>query len=138
MVVLKLGGGFVPFSKAYGVGVANRAAAIRGETVAVEIDDIDVHGAKGKTFFENARAFVDECIEATIHDFLRADLALRNTCLCNPSCNETSHLRVRSWPALFIVSVPAGTRFLPIPADVAEIVFAQRLANPSLLEMTIF
>src|SRR5260370_6561434 len=138
MVVLKLGGGFVPFSQTYGVGVPHRAATIRGETVAVEINDIDAQGAKGKTFFENARALFDECIEATTHDFLRADLAWRNTCLCNPSCNETSHLRVRSWPALFIVSVPAGTGFLPIPAELAEFVFAERLAHPALLEMTIF
>src|SRR5258708_18095464 len=129
MLLVKFADAFVNFFQTYCIRVPHRAPAIGGETVAVEIDDIDVHGAKRNTFFEGARAFVDECIEAAIYDFLSADLALRNSCLGNPTCNYPSHLRVRSWPALFIVPVPACTSFLAISAELAEIIFAERLAN---------
>src|SRR4051794_19770530 len=52
------------FVEAYGIGIEHGTAAPCGETVAVEVDDIDIHGAKGNTFFDNARAFVDQSIEA--------------------------------------------------------------------------
>src|SRR5260370_3399348 len=137
-LLVKFADAIVNILQTHSIRIPHRAATIGRETVAVEIDDIDVHGAKGKTFFEDARTFVDERVEAAIYDFLSADLALRNVRFGNPACNEPNHLRVRSWPTLFIVSVPAGTCFLAVAAELTEIIFAERLPNAGLLQVTIF
>src|SRR5271168_591657 len=42
------------------VRIPHGAAAIGGEAVAVEINNVYVRSAQGESFFENARAFVDE------------------------------------------------------------------------------
>src|SRR5260370_34959344 len=39
---------------------------------------------------------------------------------------------------LFIVPVPAGTCFLAVAAELTEIIFAERLPNAGLLQVTIF
>src|SRR5260370_16619825 len=138
MLLVKFADAFVNILQTHSIRIPHRAATIGRETVTVKIDNIDVHGAKGKTLFEDARTFVDECIEAAIYDFLSADLVLWNARFSNPACNEPNHLRLRTWPTLFTVSVPAGTCLLAVAAELTEIIFAERLPNAGLLQVTIF
>src|SRR5580704_10543168 len=93
MMFLKFADAFVNVTQAHGIRVPHRAAAIGWESVAVEIDDIDVDGPRSKPLFEDARPFVDQGVEAAIHDFFGGDLALRYACLGNPSRDEPCHVR---------------------------------------------
>ncbi len=47
------------FSQTNRVGVPHWPAAMGGEAVAVQVDDVDVARAEGVAFLKNARAFVD-------------------------------------------------------------------------------
>ncbi len=59
----------VDFLQSHGIGVPHGAAAIGRESVAIEVDDVDIDGAQGESFFEDARAFVDQRVDAAIDDF---------------------------------------------------------------------
>ena len=52
-----------------GVGIPHRTAAIGRESVAVQINDVDVDGAQRDAFLENARALIHQGIDATVDDF---------------------------------------------------------------------
>ena len=41
---------------------------------------------QSEAFFENARALVDQGVEAAIHDFVRRYLTLRNACFLRSTC----------------------------------------------------
>ncbi len=53
------------------VRIEHGAAAIGGETVAVEIHQIDVRGSLRDAVLEDAGAFVDQRIDAALDDLLR-------------------------------------------------------------------
>ena len=68
MLLVQLADAIIDLFQANGVGVPHRSASISGKSVAVEINDVDVHRAQSVAFFEEARAFVDQRVEATIDD----------------------------------------------------------------------
>src|SRR5262245_20863137 len=51
------------------------AALLRRESVAEQVDHVDVRGALGDAFLEDARAFVCQCKQQTVDDLGRRDLA---------------------------------------------------------------
>src|SRR5258708_35677250 len=67
-----------------GVGVPHRTAAMGGESVAVEINYVDVRSAQRVAFLQTARAFVNQRIEATVCDFPCRYLTLPNHRLVDP------------------------------------------------------
>src|SRR6185503_5948694 len=58
-----------------GVGVEHRPAAVRREAVAGQVDHVDVGGAQRDAFVEDVGAFVHQCVDQALHDFLVRDLA---------------------------------------------------------------
>src|ERR1700722_10592380 len=54
------------------------AAAKAWETIAVEIDQVDVRSALRDAVLEDAGAFVDQRVDAAVDDFLRAHAARRD------------------------------------------------------------
>ena len=48
----------------HGVGVPHRAAAVRGEAVAVDVDDVDIDRTCGEALFEDPRPLVDQGVNA--------------------------------------------------------------------------
>src|SRR5258706_5432586 len=74
--LLKFADALIHFFQADRVGVPHGAAPMRGKTVAVEIDDVDVDGTERDAFFEEVRAFVHLRVDATVDDFVRCNLAL--------------------------------------------------------------
>src|SRR5579864_5439412 len=68
---LKIADSIVNFLQADGVGIKHRPAAMRRESISVEINNVDVDGAEGEAFLQNPRAFIDERVDAALDDFLR-------------------------------------------------------------------
>ena len=66
---------FVHSLQADGVGVEQRATAVAWEAITGSPDHVDVAGADGHTFLENAEGFVDERIQATLQYFFFGVLA---------------------------------------------------------------
>src|SRR5258708_15605754 len=85
--LLKFAEALIHFFQTYCVGVPHGPAPMRGETVAVEIDDVDVHGTERDAFFEESRAFVHQRVDAAVDDFLRGNLALRDAGFGRPLPN---------------------------------------------------
>src|SRR5277367_3921739 len=111
---------------------------MRGETVAVEIDDVDVRGAQSETLFEDAGAFVDQGVEAAVDDFVGGNLVLRCTGFGNPFRDELFNDGIGADTAIGIVFVPACTGFLAEAAEFAKIIFGEGLTDSGLLQMAIF
>src|ERR1700730_5457076 len=84
---LKFADALVDLFQADGVGVPHRSTGIRGKAVAIEIDDVDVHGAKRDAFFEEARALVNQRVDAAIDDFLCENVALWDAGFGCPQAN---------------------------------------------------
>src|ERR1035437_6675168 len=63
------------------VGIQHRAAAVRREAITKDIDDVDVRSALGNAFLQDARALVDQCKDAALHNLGAADLAWRDAVL---------------------------------------------------------
>jgi hypothetical protein len=61
---------------------------MRGKAVAIDVDDVDVCGAQSYAFFEDARALVDQRLDAALDDFLGGNLALRYPSFGNPLTNK--------------------------------------------------
>jgi len=69
---------FEHFGQPQRVGVKHRPTAMRGESVAIHINDVDVHRAQGDAIFQNARAFIDQRIHHPVEDFLWRNFAADN------------------------------------------------------------
>jgi hypothetical protein len=74
---VKLADPLVNLCDAAGIGVPHRSATVVREAVAIHINNVYVRSAESVTFFEDARTLVNECVQATIRDFLRGYFALR-------------------------------------------------------------
>src|SRR5579863_3932834 len=109
-----------------------------GETVAVEVNDVDIDGAQSKTLFQNAGAFVDERVDTTIDDLFLGDFSLWNASRCSPFANELRNFRIGNGAAVLVVFIPACASFLAVAAHLAEVVAGKCLANSLLLQVAIF
>src|SRR5580704_3222164 len=138
MLLVKLLDALENFFQANRVGVPHRPAAIGWETVAVEVDDVDIDGAQCESFFKDARTLVHQSVDAAIHDFLPGYFALRNSGFGGPLADQQRDFRIRNGAAVFVIFVPASARLLPETAHLAEIVSRKSLANSGLLQVAIF
>src|SRR5271169_4343920 len=77
------------------VGVEHGAAAPRRKAIAVEIDDIDVRAALRNAILDDARTFVDQCVNAALDDFLAVHLARRDALLLAVFLDDGADFRVR-------------------------------------------
>jgi len=55
VALLKFADALANFFQADGVGIPHGAATVRGKAIAVQINDVDVHGTERNAFFEEAR-----------------------------------------------------------------------------------
>src|ERR1700735_1338546 len=138
VLALELRDALVNFFEANRVGIPHWAPAICGEPVAIQINNVDVRSTQRVAFFQNACAFIDQGIDAAIHDFLGGDLTLRNSRLGDPLADEFINSRIRARATLVIIFVPPSPGFLPESAELAKIVFRERLANSRNFQVAIF
>src|SRR6266566_598291 len=138
VLLLEFADSFVNGFQANGVRIPHGTTAIAGESVAVQVNDVDIDGTQSIALFEDTSAFVHERIKAAIDDFFSRDLALGNPCFGGPLPYQLSHFGVGKGAPLFVIFVPAGAGFLPITPQLAKFVFGERLANTGLLQVTIF
>ena len=61
--------------QAHFVGIVHRATAVGRETVAKDVDDVDVAGLGGNTFFQNVGGFVHKAEHQALHNFFVRNLA---------------------------------------------------------------
>ena len=88
VLALKFADAVVHFSESHGVREPHRSATMRWKAIPIDVDNINVHCAKREAFFQDARAFVDQRVDATVHDFLGGNLPLRNSSLGGPLAHE--------------------------------------------------
>src|SRR6202171_3643563 len=137
MLLVKFNDAFINFFQAHRVCEAHRAAALVGKTVAGEIDDVDVHGPQRVTLFQNARTFVDQGVNAAVDNFLCADLPLLDASFSCPLTDQLSNFRIGNGATLGVIFVPTCASLLTVTAQLAQIVFRQRLASTRFFQMTI-
>src|SRR5579863_7116307 len=137
MLPLKFADAVIHSSKAHGIREPHRAAAMCRKAVAIEVNDVDVHGAKRKAFFQDARALVDQGVNATVHDLLRGNLPLRDSRLGGPLAHESGHFGIGTRPPVFIVLVPARAGLLAVPTHLAQPVACNSHANSRYLQMLV-
>ena len=89
-MAVKFGDTRVDLFQADRVRVPHRTAAICGKAVAIDINDVDIRSAQRVAFLENARAFVDQSVEATIHDFRQRKFSAARCPLPPPICAISS------------------------------------------------
>jgi hypothetical protein len=128
----------VDLFEADGFRIPHRAAAMSGEGVAIQINNVGVRGAQGVALPQDARAFVDQGIDATVGDFRGGDLSLRNARFLDPLSNKFIHLGIWHRAALLITFVPARSCFLPVSPEFTKPVFEERLTNARRFQMTMF
>ena len=100
MPLLEFADAFVDVFQSQRIRIPHRSAAIGGETISIEINDVDINGPKGKAVFKDSGPFIDEGIDTPIDDLARTDLALRNTRVGDPLANPPCDQRIWSRAAL--------------------------------------
>src|SRR6266704_3882148 len=138
VLLLEFADSLVDGFQANGVRIPHGTTAIGGESVAVQVNDVDIDGAQSIALFEDSSAFVHERIEAAIDNFFSGDLTLGNPCCGGPLPYQLRHFGIGKGTPLVVIFVPAGAGFLPITPQLAKFVFVERLTNTGLLQVTIF
>src|ERR1700691_1054907 len=137
MLLLKLRDALIDLLQSHRVGIPHRTTAIGGETIAVEIDDVDVNRPQRVSFFENSRALIYQRIDAAIDDLDSRDLPLRDSCVRAPLAYESGHFGISARTAVLVVLVPSLPGFLAIAAEFTETIFGEWLPDSGFFEMTI-
>src|SRR5580700_5079333 len=138
MLLVKFFNAIVNFFETNCIGVPHGSAAMGREAVAVEIDNVNVDGAQGVTFFENAGAFIDQRVDAAIDDFFLGNFSLGNASFDRPFSYQLGDFGIKNGVAVFVILVPASTGFLAVTAHLAETVSSKSLAYSGLLQVAIF
>src|SRR6185369_554312 len=108
---------------AHGVRVEHGAAAMDGEAVAVDVDDVDIAGPEREAFLQDLGALVDEGVDAALEDLLVADRAALDAPLLGGLRDERFDLGIRHRrAAALLVAIPAGARLLAEAAHLADAV----------------
>src|SRR5271157_4195983 len=94
VLLLKFANALIHLLQSDRIGMPHRTASIRGKSVTVEIDDVDVDGAERVSFFENARSFVHQRIDAAIDDFFGGDLSLRDSRIRAPLPDQRGYFGI--------------------------------------------
>src|SRR5437016_3875681 len=120
-----------------GIRVPHWSAAMSGEAIAVDVDDVDVPGAQCVAFFEDARAFVYQGVEAAVHNFFAGNLPLRNFRFRRPFSYQSGYFRIGDGAPIFVVFVPPRSVFLAESPHFAKAVSREGLANAGFLKMSV-
>src|SRR6478609_1396868 len=135
---VKFADAVVNFFEADSVCIPHRPAAVRGETIAGEVDDVDIDGAQRVAFFQNARAFIHQRVDQAIDDFFFGDGVLLHAGLSGPLAHVFFHGGIKNGTAVLIIFVPAGASLLAVTTHLAETIFSQRLADAGLFQVLEF
>src|SRR5215470_5787366 len=138
MLAMEFADAFINLFHSDSIRIPHRPATVSREAVAVDVNDVNVHGAQGEAFLEYARAFVDQRIDATLHDLVTRDLSLGNSGFSSAFAHQFRNFRIGNQPPLGIVFIPARASLLAVAALLAQVVFSDRLAHSGFLQMTIF
>ena len=71
MLLFELTNSIEDLSQAHGIGIPHGAAARGREAIAVNVNDVDVTGAKSDALLQDARPLIDEGVDRTLYDLLR-------------------------------------------------------------------
>src|SRR5271169_5448435 len=105
MLPVKFADALVDLLETHGICIPPWSAAVRRESITVDVNDVDVDRAKCVALFEDARALVNESIDAAIDDFLRRNLALPDSGVGGPFAHQFGDFRIASSIPVFVVLV---------------------------------
>src|SRR5262249_6091370 len=129
MLLLQLAHTLMNVGQPHGVGVPHRPAAVGREAVAVDVDDVDVAGAKGEAFLEDACPFVDQRVDDALDDLFRGHGSPNDPRAGTAFFDELLDLRVGGRRATTLgIAIPARAGLLAEPAAFAEPIRHQRHA----------
>jgi len=117
------------------VGVEHRTAAIRGETVPCEIDDVDVARPQRNPLLEHPCAFVDERVDRPIENLRVADGATPHAGRRGRVFDQREDFRIWRRFAVFAIAIPPLASLLAEPPHLDQLVGDKRLARARLLEL---
>src|SRR5215472_4327599 len=121
----------------HSVRIPHGTAAIRGEAVAIDVDDVDIDRAQGEALLKDVRAFIHQRIHAAIDDLLLGNVALRDIRFRSPIANHAPYFRIGNGAAILIVLVPTCPGLLTIAADFAKAIGGKRPPDSLLFEMPV-
>src|SRR5437763_1622819 len=124
--------------QADGIGIPHRPAAMSREAVAVDVDDVDVARPQRIVFFQDARAFVYQSVEAAVQNFLARNLPLGDFRFRGPFSYQSGYFRIGDCAPVFVVFVPPSAGLLAESSHFAKAVARERLTDAAFLEMAIF
>ena len=103
------------------IGIEHGAAAIGGESIAVEVHQVDVRGSLRDTVLEDAGSLIDERVNTAFDDLLRAHTARREALFAPIVLDDGGDCRIRNrMPRAGLVLVPARAGFLAEAAGLAQ------------------
>src|SRR5260370_23279562 len=105
--------------QADGVGVEHGTAAPGGESITVEVDDIDVGGAQCDALLQKFGTFIDQCEHAPVYDLFRCNVAALDSSVAGGLLDERLGFRVGRWIATLVVLRPAAAGLLAVAAHLA-------------------
>src|SRR5262249_17600402 len=111
--------------------------AISRKSISVEVDEVDVARPRRVTSLEDTGTFIDQNVNAAIHDFFRHDLTLGDVRFKRRLADQFGHFGIGNRPPVFVVLVPAGSRLLAEASHLAQPILSQRLPYAGLLQVAI-
>src|SRR5262249_52790495 len=115
----------------------HRTAAPSREAVAIDVNDVDVHGSQREALLENLRAFIHQSIHGSFDNFLFADLAPGDSCFGCCLLDQLLYFGIRVRFSILIVAIPAGAGLLSKPAQLAQPVADHRMPDVGIFEMLV-
>src|SRR5439155_26373929 len=113
VLVAKLADAIVHFLQSHRARIPHGSTAVGGETITVDINDVDVHGPQRDALLEDPGAFVDERIYGSLYDLVVADCAPLDARCAGAFLDNLFHLGIRhSSPVVRFVLVPARAGLL--------------------------
>src|SRR5580700_6161459 len=106
-----------------GIGVPHRPTTISGESVAIDINDVDVDGPQRVAFLQNPRAFVHQRVDDAVDDLFIGNRARCYTGVLARLPDQAVDFRIVHRLAVGIVFIPAGASLLPVLSLLAETIF---------------
>src|SRR5580700_10087400 len=128
----------IDFFQAHGVGIPHRTSTVCGESIAIQVDDVDIDRAQRVSLLKNPCTFVHQGVDTAFDHFGSGNSALEDSSFGGPLSHQGSHLRIGCGTALVVVAIPTCQSLLAVTTHLAKIILSDGLANAGFFQMTIF
>src|SRR5439155_19671518 len=106
------------------------------EAIPSQINDVDIDSSQRGAVLQHARTFVDQPVEATLQDFLRRKLSLRNGVLPSSLAQQLDYFGILHRLTIFSIGIPTLAGFLSEATELIKLVGSNRPPRARFLAMT--